>query len=216
MITDPINALPPHLRDVLTRELDPGEELRWCGQPDPRRERLRVLPSFIGLSVGLLLFGSLIGSIAISIARELKGMEPLIAPSQSPSWGSVWIAGAFAVTLMFAGVLAGIVGPLHQASMARRTIHALTPTRIVTIRLSRRGVPSVEAIEPGHPLHIRRRMLASGPGGGLGDVLIYPRSHDSGSLGSKAQLALYGITDAREVERLIRVTFDPPGTGPRP
>lgn len=78
----------------------------------------------------------------------------------------------------------------------------------MTVRLSRGGMPFVEAIEPCHPLRIRRFELGSG----MGDVLIYPVSGQSGS-GSLANagLSLYGITDAREVERLIHVTFDPPG-----
>jgi hypothetical protein len=48
--------------------------------------------------------------------------------------------------------------------------------------------------------------------GDLGDVHLYPRGRTSGQQGQlRPAISLMNVARAREVERLIRQTFDPPG-----
>lgn len=140
----------------------------------------------------------------------LRGIVTWQMLHQIPTWSFILNGppagmSEFWFFVVFGGVFVTIGSailslPFIQSARARRTVYALTPTRILTIRISRRGLPRVEALEPGHPLHLLRQDYS----GGRGDIFVYPRDR-----GTHATLTLTGIDNARAVERRIRATFDP-------
>lgn len=189
------------MAEALRKELNPGEDVRWCGQPDPGiLFRRQILVSALG-TVLILALSCALGYSGYSTLRQLRelGMPP--HPTQSsPSYESVHIAFGLAGLISLLLVPAA-AGPWLMASTARRTAYAVTRTRVLKIVLSRRGQPSVNSVEPAHPLHMRRQGLESEHG----DIHLYPGAGRNGG----TILSLEAVNDARTVERLIRQCFDP-------
>lgn len=194
-----INNLPPTLRESLLAEIDPSELLRWCAQPSPESAFRRAIPPAIGLALLALAFAALMFFASWSTWREFQGLEPYTGNGK-PSIFAVRAFVVFGCIIVAAG-LSCLCGPWFAAKRARRTIHALTNTRILTITINAPGRVSVNAVEPGHPLHITRTDLA----GNLGDLTLYPQPRANTGL-----LVMRSIPDPRTAERLIRATFDPP------
>jgi hypothetical protein len=201
-----VEKLPVELSNALRLELDPGEALRWCGRPDPGRVFRSVLPLslLMALFFGGLGVGALVGSVRTYM--ELRG---LVSPSmEKAGWGSL---------AMFAVIGAGMLGvgivslgfPFRERRGALRTVYAVTSTRIMVLLLDRNGRARTNVVEPSHPLHLSRREHARG----IGTIYVYPRAQgtNNGSAAG-ASLTLVGVQNPREVERTIRLTFDPPGT----
>lgn len=195
------SSLPPDIAEALRKELDPGEDVRWCGQPDPGVVFRRQVPTAALMGVLLLGFVTLCFALGYSTLQELRGIEPLLGRSERPpGYGQVYFA--FGLGLFVAlWILPATATPWAKESAARRTIYAVTRTRVLKVVVSGRGVPTVTAVEPSHPLHLRREGLDTNKG----DILLYPRSADKTS----SMLTLEAINDARTVERLIRQCFDP-------
>jgi hypothetical protein len=195
--------LPSDLQTALQAEVDPQEELRWCGRPHATRVVRRLAPGLVVLSLFAAAFGLMALYAAWTTRAELidAGPAPIARGNNRPSWGAVWAMGIFGGGIMAAGLVGGplLLAAVHRE--ARHTVHALTNTRVLTVTLSRRGLPRTTSVEPGHPLHVTRRETRDG----LGDILLYPTRGQQG-----ATMSLVGIQHAREVERLIRTTFDPP------
>lgn len=198
-----LTTLTESLRSALAREIDPNESVRWCGQPAPQAMLRRALaPAILGF-VTLLAFGCIFTSLSISTWRELNGLEPLLATNGRPSYSAVYILGLMGIAALLTSIIVAH-SPWRARAAARRTVYAVTTTRILELVLSSNAPDATtrtQAIEPGHPLHIQRTTRADS----RGDILLYPRTNN------QAQLTLVGVTNAREVERIIRTTFDPPG-----
>jgi hypothetical protein len=189
------------MRDLLAREIDHTETLRWSGQPDAQHAFRWAVP---GAIVGSLLFSG--GAVAVAFAcrhlwREATGVIP-VAIGAKPSMGGVYALAAFAAFFLLIALLCALM-PWFARAKARRTIYGLTDTRVMKVVLGRSGNVATEAVEPAHPLAISRQDHAPS----LGDVFIYPRQASGRTFG---QIALMGVENPREVERLIRHTFDPP------
>jgi hypothetical protein len=208
MTQDTPADLPPVLREALLAEIDPGETLRWCGQPDSARVAARTLAAAYVLA---LLFGGFFGGMALfagySTRAELlslaAGDETVRAWSENRSWSSVW----FSLALGWTVIAAGLAGPplltWNEVRKARRTVYALTGTRVFTLLVGRAGRARVHSVEPGHPLSLSRTDHSDG----RGDITL----HSSAAAASRGpSMRLIGVADARHVERLIRATFDPP------
>jgi hypothetical protein len=199
-VNDQIAAhLPPHLREALLAEIDPGEELRWCARPSPEAAFRRAIPQAVALAALGVCFGALMLYASWMTWREFQGLEP-ITRNGRPTMFAVWAFVVFGC-VMAVGGLSFIIMPWSNAAAARRTIHALTSTRVLTITTKGPGRTTVTAIEPGHPLHITRHDLRSG----LGTITIYPQSRPQNT----GLITMLGIPNAREADRLIRATFDP-------
>ncbi len=205
-MADPADHIPAHLREALRAEIDPGETLRWCGQPSPVRAFRRMVVLAV---LGVISFGG-IGVLLVLGARsvwlELHGLEPIIqwtSKGEQPRYTMVWITLGFA-SLMGVGVLCVACLPWWAAERARRTVFAVTSTRIITLEVNE-DRSLVRSLEPGHPLHIQRTDV----GGSVGNITLYPHTgqRSGGGIGA---LSLIGVSEARQVERLIRATFDPP------
>lgn len=200
-------SLAEPLRSALANEIDPNESLRWCGQPSPDAAFWRAMvPATIG-ALALIVFGGLAAGLSYSTWRELRGLEPLLGPSdRRPTYEAAVIFGIFGVLLLLASPIVAH-SPWRAIAAAKRTIYAVTNTRVLELILSSTepdASTTIQAVEPGHPLHIRRTTEANGEG----NILLYPRG---GNLG---QITLIGVSNSREVERIIRTTFDPPGAHP--
>ncbi|MBI1190718.1 MAG: hypothetical protein GC200_08590 [Tepidisphaera sp.] len=199
------DGIPADLREFLEREIDPGEKVLWCGRPDASRVfRQTLAPAGFLASFGLGI-GTWSILLCVSTWRMLHNLPPgpLMMNRQSVTSGDLWlgviVSGIF---LLLGGVL--LILPFREAARARRTVYAVTPTRVMEVFARKSGLAKVQAVEPGHPLHIQRNDYAAD----RGDVLLYPRANNH------ALLKLTGVEKPREVERLIRATFDPPV--PRP
>jgi hypothetical protein len=194
-----LDRLPAALRDSLLAEIDPGEELRWCGQPLPARLAKRAVP--LGVVIFLLIgfvAGACLGG-GIQTWRELS--DPAIVRGAR---NNLSITGAVAI-IAFGAILGlcaltALAAPLFARAKALRTVYALTNTRVFIVIRSRTGRIHTNAVEPGHPLSISRHEHPDGSG----DILLYPGAQ------GQARLVLAGTLDPRTVERLIRTTFDPP------
>ena len=200
--------LPVPLREALLAEIDPGEDLRWCGMPSARNAFVpAVVPALLGCAVclGVGSFGIIVG---YSIWAELKGLAPILPsePGDRPTTFSAVAMIGLGLFMLCMALLALHV-PWDAARKPRKTIYAVTNTRVCEILVLRAGGARVEALEPGHPLHLRRRDLKQRPGEpALSDISMYPGPHRR-----QGQLALFAVENGWEVERLIRATFDPPG-----
>lgn len=194
------DRLPSELRDALLAELDPGETLRWCDQPlASRMGRLAIAPAIaISLMVGFLsaMF------IALGVQTWIELSDPAVAAARQRGEGltSAALIIAFGGATAIGGVCA-LSWPLVVMRRARRTVYALTNTRVFSLVRSSRGTLSSIVCEPGHPLTMSRREHTDG----TGDIALYP-----GAQSPRVALRLAATPDPRTVERLIRTTFDPP------
>ncbi len=207
MPDDPASALPTKLADALRAELDEGEQVLWCGQPDARVMFRKALQFAVPL-------GAIAGVLAVGFLGHAIGL----AFTGTGAWSSAPPRGDYWEQMLMSFFMGGVSGvffvficaaPFAQRDKARRTIHAVTPTRVLTIVTRPDGsAERVDSLEPGHPLHLDR--IERGSGRDTGDVNLYPR-HVSGV---RALFSFVAISDARGVERLIRATFDPPAAAP--
>lgn len=197
--------LPPELRAALELELDSSESLRWTGQPDPSRMFRIAAPLTAAIAVFFTFFGA--GAVLASgrTYMELQGLVPV--SREKPGWLAIVTLGIVGLA-MLGGALGVAVQPFLERRRARRTVYAVTSTRVMCLRLSRTGRVQTNVVEPSHPLHLIRREHS----GGIGTIYLYPRMQSSGGAISGASLTLVGVQNPREVERTIRLTFDPPGT----
>jgi hypothetical protein len=113
-------------------------------------------------------------------------------------YGSAVLGGLVAL-----GAVAVLLSPWFAARRARRTVYAVTNTRVMRVVVGRGGAVKSAAVEPGHPLSVSRNEWSPD----LGDVHLYPVAIQGQA---RAMLSLVGVRGPREVERMIRQTFDPP------
>jgi hypothetical protein len=200
MSANPADALPPDLRAALLEEIDPGETLRWCDQPLASMIFRSALLPAAGIA---LLFGSMgVGMVALSLNtwRDLEA-SGLRRDAQGNGMGSVAMMLIVGSLVVFGSVI-GAATPWRLRQRAARTVYALTDTRVFRLIRDRSGRVQMTVVEPGHPLSVSRREHRDGSG----DILLYPSAANR----QHAQLSLAATPRPREVERLIRTTFDPP------
>jgi|GEM_PF-3116203 len=196
------NLVRQDLRDALGREIDEGEVLRWVGAPDAEFAERRARKTSIVVSVGLLGMMVFAGYGAYRFYLEATGQIPPDGP-KGQSFVPVWICG-------FASCFAGLGSwfmwnfPRYEAETARRTVYAVTSTRVMSLIMNPNGTVATESVEPGHPMSVARNEMTAE----LGHVHLYPRV---GQQGLSRGISLMNVASPREVERLIRQTFDPVG-----
>jgi len=197
----PTDQLPPDLREALLGEIDPGETLRWCDQPLPSRMARKAVVPAIAVFVMLGFFGTMGVIAGVQTWRELS--DPSVRGATGHDAG---LAGAVAFValggVVFLGALGALTSPLFARAKARRTVYALTDTRVFIMVRHASGRIHTDVVEPGHPLSISRREHPDGSG----DIALYPMAR-----APRAHLLLGATPHPRTAERLIRNTFDPPG-----
>lgn len=183
----------PDLNAVLAAELDAGETLRWSGSPDPAQAfRDMIAPASYLAGLCLLFLG-----LGVVGGREAWRRAPI-------DWVTALVDATFLVLIVAAMVFVA-VQPWKAAARARRTIYAITSTRLMSVEVRRHGRTHIIAVEPAHPLYTIR----TDTGTQRGNIALL-RGH-----GAQPIIRLQGVSNPREVERLIRATFDPPASSSR-
>ncbi|MFM9994604.1 MAG: hypothetical protein ACKVU4_02260 [Phycisphaerales bacterium] len=189
--------LPAMLQDALRAEVDPDETVRWCGQPLASRAFRDAWPLTLLALIVLTFIAAGIGALAYRTTWEVTHAAP-----ERPSPPSSVVAAVILSAVVGTCAIAAFTLPWHARRRARRTVYAVTTTRVFILRRHPSGRVNVDLIEPGHPLRITR----CDHGDGSGSVSIHAGAPLS-------NLVLAAVTEPREVERLIRHTFDPPAAG---
>lgn len=174
--------LPPH-EAALQRALQPGERVRWTGQPDPRRT---VLPS-------LLIWLFFIPWTAFSVfwMAAASGFE--VPTFTKPNH---WFA-LFGLPFVLIG-LGGLSSPLWVWRRARRTFHAITDRRALTI-VDGRSM-KVESWAPDQFERIARTERPDGSG----DLLFATLQNRSSGSRSPLAVGFRGVANVRDAERELR------------
>jgi hypothetical protein len=166
---------------VVQRELDSGERLLWTGRPNPE--------SAAAGSWG----GVFVGGIMIAFAIFWMG-----GASQA---GAPPFFSAFGLIFIGAGLYA-MASPFLTMSSASNTIYAITDRRILVIEDG--ATRKVQSYTADDIEHIERREKTDGSG----DIIFarerYQRHHNGHSHTHTRDIGLWGVPNAREVERLLR------------
>jgi hypothetical protein len=197
------NELPTGLREALARELDEGENVRWAGVPDADHARRRSVMPAIAFGILCLVLGGFAEYGAYHFWLEATGRVAPETPGKPATLTMVWVIGVVGAFILLGTWLFSTM-PRSEADKARRTVYAVTRTRVLSVTVNSNGTVTTESVEPGHPLSIARNEW----GPDLGDVHLYPRTAHQGQTRG---MSLMNVKSPREVERVIRQTFDPPG-----
>jgi len=192
-------ALPAFLRDALARELDPGERVVWAGMPDGRRVFRNGLPGAFGAAGTVTVIATLSGLAVFAGSEEARGV-----PEAARELRTVIIVASLIGVVLATMGLAVALGPFVHRRRARRTVYAVTLTRVLRVILKTDGRAHVTQVEPGHPLAIMRKDHTDG----TGEIYLYPSPRPQGGPMS-ASLHIEAVHEPRTVDRAIRATFDP-------
>lgn len=199
---DAMKTLPSGHADALRRELDENEQLLWAAVPVAWRVAIGQFLAcvFLACIFGFAAVVCMVGTV--EIWRELNEVrrDARVDPASSTYFRLL------AVLVFCAGLSGVVIWLLLEAACilgrARRTVYAVTNTRILSLSFETSGLARCSSLEPRHPLALRRTENRDGSG----TVLVHPSP--SGETRS-AGIALVGVPNPREVDRLIRKTFDP-------
>lgn len=148
------------LAEALQREMKPREVLHWSGQPCPRAALWHVfyyIPFGLGWIATFIYFP---GEHVLSSLSSPYRSEPLIF-----SWELVREVSLFLLPFMVLPVLIGcfmVARPFWAAWRAKRTIHAITHRRMITIVAGRKI--RVKSAELAQSKHVRAREWRNGIG----------------------------------------------------
>lgn len=188
------------MKAALHTELDPGESLRWSGKPNPQRMFRSAIPQMISMMLTSGVLAGLATYVVVLTWMEVSRIRPVPPGQVQPSMVSVYLFAGFAI-LLWVGFAFSVRHPFSTSAKARRTVYALTNTRVLIVYIATDGRVRLDSIEPGHPLRLRRK----DHGDGTGDIFVHPAPD-----GRTSQFSLAATPNPREVDRLIRETFDPP------
>ncbi len=185
---------------VVLRELHDGEQLLWCGRPDPKRGiarggRPRAFEWSVQLRLACLLVMVILAAVSFFVQRRL------------PVTHTFTLLLVLAVVLLLfslAGSLPKYVRRRSEGSNVRHIVYAITNKRILVINSARHqeGVHSYTRRDIGRIERIERIERD-----GWGDILF--GINQSGQFGQHATPAarFTGIADVRGVEALLLRTF---------
>jgi len=171
------------------QEMQPGEELRWVGQPHPWALARRQLH---GVPLGLPLLG--LGAFVIHVGAD--GPLPVDQAMQT-----VVTLGLGGLAMFLGIVLLGT--PVMAVLAARRTIYAISDRRLLTI-----GGISGERVASFGPHDIRAIMVTNERADGSADIVFgqeLRRFYVRGArLTQVDKFGFFGIADPDRVRELIR------------
>lgn len=203
-MSEVLQGLPAAHAEALRRELDENERLLWAAVPVVWRA---ALPQLIPLVLFALVMGFMAVGCSVATAQIVREFQVLkesagVATPRSSVWG---LLGAAAMALGLYGVVFwSAKEAFSQIGRARRTVFAVTHTRILSLSFDLDGRVRCTSLEPRHPLALRRSENRDGSG----TVQVHPSPSGESRY---AGIALVGVPGPREVDRLIRKTFDPEG-----
>lgn len=165
------------LHNQISRELDPGEQIKWAGQPDPKASAITAAKLCLPAAAFMLFLTWLVFSSWLSQFGGFSSTSLLVL-------GFVVFGAGFS---LFLALL-----PLWTHSVAKNTIYVITQRRLMTIRQpgSQKQVKSIPAR---NIINIEYTQHASN----FGDLLV---ESDSQPRITK----LRGISQVQEAERVLR------------
>ncbi|MDQ7826594.1 MAG: hypothetical protein RDV48_27575 [Candidatus Eremiobacteraeota bacterium] len=181
------------------KEMESGERLLWCGQPDAKRLAMQTLPLFI-FAIPWTLFAlfwetmacaACFGSMGKSGAGAGPGLFALIFP-------------LFGIPFVLIG-LGMLSSPYWAYKNALKTLYAVTDRRaFIVAPASWGGSKTVNSYRDEDIGNIERTERADGSGD-----LIFAREQYTGSRGSRGtrSIGFYGIPAVRKVADLMEKTF---------
>jgi hypothetical protein len=191
------SRLPPELEERLNRELQPGEQVLWVGQPDPRKSSR---PGWLFVVFGL-------ASIGFSIGWYTHVGEIFGRVGDGFGIGQIFGLVFFVVGLfpVLTG-LAMLTAPYWFARRARRCGYALTDHRALIFEAAWwwRGEPEVLTYGPDRLLQATRSENADGSGDLVIEVI---EGVDSDGDATHTKRGFLTIPEVRAVEMLARRTF---------
>lgn len=181
-----LDTLPPVSRERLTRVLDPGERVLWCGRP-------AGLGPFSPLLALCLITALQFGVAAGLLAARVPVLWREFTHPATGVWGGIALAGTLSVLVLVATVsIIALTTPLIAARRKASHICAVTNRRLIRIRPARRS-SEVASLIPGSAPDVAERR---------GSVLMYP--HERAKVG---MMTFEGIREPERVATLIRETF---------
>ncbi len=189
------------LYERLAAELGPAEALLWSGQPGVRRLQafVGVMGCFGGALVlmgGMAIFGAVMSGQGLGTVGGGSGGAGTVAYIVT---GAFWTLG---IALALAGLLTIVLGPAVLRRRLRRTVYAVTTTRVLELSIRWGGRVLVQEIVPTQNLFFVRLDYADG----TGSLVLQPHAGNE-DRAAHATLRFINIENAREVARLIRETF---------
>lgn len=179
-------SIPPLLRELVDRELDPGERIEWVGVPK------KVL--FQPASLGAFLFGIPWTAFAIFWTAGAAWMT-----SQSDmEVGMFRLFPLFGVPFILVG-LGMLSSPFWAMRKAGKTVYVITDRRAITFEGGRSI--SIRSYDPDKLTEISRREKADGSG----DIIFGQQAwtHGQGNFPIGEQ-GFFRIPNVREVEKRLR------------
>lgn len=187
--------LPPELEERVARELEPGEQVLWVGQPDPwktsRISWVLVIFGLMGLGFGVNWIYSTLGGFG-----DAPGPGRIVG----------WIFSLFGLMPLLGG-LGMMSAPYWFHRKAKRTGYALTNRRAILFEAGYRGSTMTTAsFGPDKLAAAQRREHPDGSGD-----LIFEVVHRRDSDGDRRQeeRGFMAIKEIRAVETLVRQSRSP-------
>lgn len=170
-----------------------GEIVRWAGKPDARRA---FLYSFSVYAMGIPWSALSFSIFGVLIAAVFSGKMPDRA---IPAWEYALMAAAILFTFAFVAMgIAMLATPFWVRAKARRTVHAVTDKRVVTIINGK--TREVSSIDRARILKLVRSEKRDGSGT-LRIVSGFKKDSD-GDMHEDA-VELFGIKDVKAAESAV-------------
>lgn len=194
--------LPPDLQRRIDDEIEPGETLRWAGQPDRgRMARMGTCPALFGIPFTLfaLVWMGMAGGIGSLIGHATQTVSPGSPFEFFP------LLGLLGVPFVLVG-LGLMLSPLWLSLKAARTVYAVTDRRVLLFEGSLWRGATVRSLGAAQVADRSRTQQADGSGD-----LIFNRltsvSYDSDGDRRVSKVGFYGIPDVKTVDDLIQQAF---------
>jgi hypothetical protein len=187
-----MNALPREALQRLTREFA-GEPILWAGQPSPR----------LAFWKSALIWLFAVPWTAFALAWEGIALAAFFAsePGQKPEGVGavlVWVFPVFGLPFVLIGLWM-LARPFLEVRKARRTVHILTESRLVTAELG--TSISLTSLPPSRVVEITRK---AGPAGSGTLSLSLGQFRDSDGDRVEKVIHLLGVPEVEHLDRELR------------
>ncbi|MFC1835061.1 hypothetical protein ACFL2Q_10035 [Thermodesulfobacteriota bacterium] len=179
--------VPRDLREMVRRELEPGETVTWMEMPVPK--------FFTQMSTAAFLFGIPWTAFAFFWTFGAAGFK---IPDFSKGIGAFDFFPLFGLPFILIG-FGMLLSPIWTYRKALKTVYAITDRRAITFKGGRST--TIRSYPPSALKNIYRKQRK----GGTGDVII-PRKdwNDSDSNRPTEEPGFLRVRDARRVEQMLR------------
>jgi hypothetical protein len=198
-------ALREELKALLSRELDPGEQVLWCAQPDPKRYLGHYWPLLVITLLFMWVFPLSISAVGI-VERHATWVELKTADTQAVSFGAYLLSHWGWIVAIGVGILLSVMSVCvwsAQRGVAVRTVYAITQHRAIVLVLKSKDVVFVRDYRGEELIHTARTQYKDG----VGNLRFESARVVVGNSGGTGYHGFLGIPEVIEVERLLRLKF---------